>query len=337
MTQPESNGPTPERLMQFAWGYAAPIIISTAVNLGVFDQLDRGPGTAAEVAAAIEGTERGARGVLNALVGLGLLSKTGDRYALTPESATFLVSHKPGYYGTFFGHMTGQLIPKWLQLDDVVRTGNPAMSVNSEGNGTEFFEKFVESLFPISYRAAQTVAANLRLAEAGAASVLDLAAGSGVWGIALAQAGPAIRVTAVDWPGVLVVTKRVAGRFGLEDRFTFSPGDLHEADFGSGHRVATLGHILHSEGEERSKALLCKTFAALASGGTIAIAEFVPNDERTGPPHTLFFAVNMLVNTDAGDAFTFAEISAWLKEAGFVNVRQLEAPAPSPLILADKP
>jgi hypothetical protein len=30
-------------------------------------------------------------------------------------------------------------------------------------------------------------------------------------------------------------------------------------------------------------------------------------------------------------------MSAWLREAGFVNPRELEAPAPSPLILADKP
>jgi hypothetical protein len=101
--------------------------------------------------------------------------------------------------------------------------------------------------------------------------------------------------------------------------------------------VATLGHILHSEGEARSKALLKKTFHALASGGTIAVAEFLVNADRTGPMSGLSFAVNMLVNTDCGDTFSFEEISAWLGEAGFVNARTLATHGPSPLILATKP
>ena len=107
--------------------------------------------------------------------------------------------------------------------------------------------------------------------------MLDLAAGSGVWGIALAQSSAQVRVTSVDWPGVIPVTRSTVARFGLAERFQFVEGDLLQADFGSGHNVATLGHILHSEGAERSKALLAKTFQTLAPGGTIAIAEFLVN------------------------------------------------------------
>ena len=109
------------------------------------------------------------------------------------------------------------------------------------------------------------------------------------------------------------------------------------AEFGSGHQVATLGHIIHSEGKERSQALLKKTFAALTSGGTIAIGEMIPNDDRTGPAFPLLFAVNMLVNTEKGDTFTFAEMSGWLQEAGFTNPRLVDAPSVSPLLLATKP
>ena len=93
--------------------------------------------------------------------------------------------------------------------------------------------------------------------------------------------------------------------------------------------MITIGHILHSEGVERSKKLLRKCFEALAPGGTIAIQEFLVNPERSGPPMGLIFAVNMLVNTDEGDTWSFEEISAWLKEAGFTNPRLLESPGPS--------
>src|SRR6266545_4802170 len=93
--------------------------------------------------------------------------------------------------------------------------------------------------------------------------VLDLAAGSGIWGIALAQKSPRVRVTAVDWAGMIPTTKRITRDFGVSDRFNYLEGDILTANFGSGYDVATLGHILHSEGEERSRELLKKSFRAL--------------------------------------------------------------------------
>jgi ubiquinone/menaquinone biosynthesis C-methylase UbiE len=333
-----NNNLTPERILNFAWGYAPTLIIQAALKHRVFDLLENSPKTVEQLANESGASARGIRSIANALVGFGLLAKSGDRYSLTPESASFLVSTKPSFQGALFHHMTDQILPKWLKIEEVVRTGAPAMAVNSEKQGAEFFADFVEALFPMGYQVAKTLGEHLEISKiTKPITVLDLAAGSGVWGIALAQQSPNVRICAVDWPEVLEVTKRVARKHGLADRLTPIPGDLHDADFGTGHSVATLGHILHSEGAERSRELLRKTFAALASGGTIAIAEFVPNDERTGPPGPLIFSVNMLVNTTAGDTFTFSEISQWLGEAGFKNARQLDAGGASPLILATKP
>ena len=101
--------------------------------------------------------------------------------------------------------------------------------------------------------------------------------------------------------------------------------------------ISQRSAILHSEGEERSRKLLKKTAGALIRGGTIAIGEWLVNDERTEPLNALMFAVNMLVNTERGDTFSFNEIKSWLDEAGFKDARTLEAPGPSPLVLATKP
>jgi O-methyltransferase domain len=159
-----------------------------------------------------------------------------------------------------------------------------------------------------------------------------------VWSVALAQQSPQVRVTAVDWPGVIPVTQKVTARFGVADRFRFVAGDLLKANFGSGHVIATAGHILHSEGEERSRLLLRKTFDALAPKGTIAVAEILVDADRTAPLPALIFAVNMLVNSDQGDAFSLGEISGWLRDAGFEQIRIVEAPGLAPLIiLATKP
>lgn len=339
MTIPNQPSVTPERLMQFAWGYVPPLVLEAAIRHHVFDVLDNGPKSIQEVHDATGASTRGLTAIMNALVGLNFLAKDeGDRYSLTPESAAFLVSAKPGFQGGLIKHCSEQLIPKWLHLNEAVATGKPVQSVNQQASGSDFFQKFVSDIFPMSYPAAQALAHNLNINGAGrAVRALDLAAGSGVWGIALAQSSPHVHVTAVDWPEVIPVTRQTAARFGLADRFSFVEGDLLKAEFGGNYEVATLGHILHSEGEERSRALLAKTFRALAPGGTIAIAEFLVNPDRTGPVNGLFFAVNMLVNTDTGNTYSFEEISSWLSEAGFVNARTLDGPGPSPLILAAKP
>lgn len=325
--------------MQMAWGYGPPLILETACRYRFFDHLERAPKTVEELAQAAGVSVRGARAVANALCGLDLLAKDAEgRYSLTPESATFLVSGKPSYIGDIIRHTAVQILSRWVKLPEVVASGQPATSVSTHDTGAEFFQAFVESLFPLSYPAARALAADLRVAERiGPISVLDLAAGSGVWSIALAQSSAQVHVTAVDWPEVLTVTRRVAARCGVVDRYTFVEGDLGLADFGTGHNVATLGHILHSEGEARSKELLAKTFAALAPGGTIAIQEFLVDPERSKATMGLLFAVNMLVATDSGDTFSFDEIAQWLRETGFSNPRSLNTPGPSPLILANKP
>lgn len=332
---PSAPPVTPQRIMQFAWGYAAPLILEAAIRNRVFDTLDSGPKTVEEVSASTGASARGLTAIMNALCGFEFLDKDSQgRYSNTPESSTFLVTTKVTFSGGLIAHTSNQLIPKWLELSEIVRTGKPAGELNSEDGGVEFFRELVPNIFNMSYPPAQVLAKHLRL---GKAHVLDLATGSGVWGIALAQSSPEVQVSVVDWPGVFEITKQITARHGVADRFHYIPGDIGTVAFGTGYNVATLGHILHSEGEARSRKLLAKVYEALAPGGTIAIAEFLVNPDRKGPVSGLIFAVNMLVNTDNGATWSFEEISQWLREAGFTNPRLLESPGPSPLILATKP
>jgi SAM-dependent methyltransferase len=341
---PSSSQPTPQRILGMGWGFAPPLVICAAVENGVFDALDRSPMTAKELAKETGASERGVSAIAGALVSLELLTKLKDgRYQLAPDAASFLVKGKPGFHGALFQHYRSDLIPNWLALPEIARSGQPKTKVDQPEAGVAFFEGFVDALFPMNYPAAQALAHSLearRSAEGNSKDevrVLDLAAGSGVWGIAQAQASPRVRVTALDFEPVLAVTRRTAERFGLAERFRFQTGNLRTAELGTGYSVVLLGHILHSEGVAQSRALLKRVFAALRPGGTIAIAEFLVNAERTGPPQGLVFAVNMLVHTTEGDTYSLEEIGSWLRSEGFENIRTLDAPAPSPLTRADKP
>lgn len=271
-------------------------------------------------------------------MGLGVITRKKERFKLSPDAAMFMISTKPGYLGGIVGHFAGQLLDNWRQLPEIVRTGKPATMVDHEDQGAEFFSLFVEDLFNLNFGGANALADHLakKLRKREPLKILDIAAGSGVWSIPLAQRLSQATITAVDFAKVLPVTRKVAGKFGLEERLETIEGDIQTADFGSGYAVATLGHILHSEGEEKSKNLLRKVYDALEPGGIIAIAEFIPDDDRNGPAYPLLFAVNMLVHTETGDTYSFKQMSGWLKEIGFKKVRKVHVPAPSPIVVAIK-
>ena len=147
---------TPQRLMQFAWGYSVPLVIEAGLKHRVFDVLDAGGKTVDQLAAETGASKRGLTAILNTLVAFEFLAKDGQgRYSLTPESSAFLVSSKPSFQGGIFRHISQQLIPNWLHLNDVVKIGAPEQSVNQQSDGAAFFEKFVEDIFPMSYGAAQ--------------------------------------------------------------------------------------------------------------------------------------------------------------------------------------
>lgn len=337
MTETPTQQLTPQRIIQMGWAFALPNAIESALRNRIFDVLDSGSMTAREAAHQAGCSERGIEALLQLLTAMELVQHANGKYSLTPESATFLVSTKSSYQGKFFLHISEDIVPQFQQLAETVRTGKPARRVNMEEVGSEFFRRFVDALLPMNMAAAQLVARHLASQrKAETTRILDLAAGSGVWGIAMAQAFPKAQLTAVDFPNVLPVTRECVQRFGIDARFHAVAGDVLDANLGTGYSIATLGHILHSEGEERSRALLKKTYDALDQGGTIVIAEFLLNEDRTSPMSAAVFNVNMLVNTDKGRTYTFGELRHWLTESGFVNVRTLDAPAPSPLVLADK-
>jgi len=84
---------------------------------------------------------------MDALVGLELLKKDRQsRYSLTPESQAFLISEKPGHARRIFRIDFAGNDFAVLRLTDIVRDGQPAVAVNQETEGTEFFSQLVETI-----------------------------------------------------------------------------------------------------------------------------------------------------------------------------------------------
>ncbi len=318
------------------WGGWSALAAGAAVELDLFTIIHRGKTTAAEIAAEANTHEPSTRRLLDAMVALKYLTRNKDRYRLTPAAATFLVRTSELYMegaGKFAGgHLMG-----WNDLAQAVRTGAPVVTDEPAARG-QFFSMLVRCIFPPGYAAATAAMNSLdRATRARIRKILDIAGGAAAWSIPFVQAIAGARAKVLDLPQVTPVAREYAAKFGVADRFEYMDGDLHQVDLGGGYDLITLGHVIHTEGREDGVKLIARCFRALAERGMLLIGEFIPNDDRTGPPIAMLFGLNMLLHTPVGDVFTMKDYREWLKRAGFRTIKTIRTPsAVSPLILARK-
>jgi ubiquinone/menaquinone biosynthesis C-methylase UbiE len=321
----------PGKIFDTCFAFAPSRILLAGVELEVFTHIFNGHNTSKEIANVASADPRGMEILLNSLASLNFLTKSKSTYGLTPISEKFLVKGIPTYYGEFVPNVDMQW-EQWRELTNVVKTGKSFAQIEGK-EGEAFFQKLVSQIFPMSYPGAKVAAEKLGMKNT---NILDIAAGSGAWGIAFAENDINTKVTALDWPGVLNVTKKFVNKFGLDDRFNYISGDLRKVDLGRDYDLIILGHICHSEGAENTVKLISKCFNSLKNGGKLLIADMIPDDERCSAVFPLLFAVNMLISTTEGDTFTMKEYKDWLENAGFNDVKILDVPGPSPLIIATK-
>lgn len=334
--EPTPEPYTPLTILQLSMSFFAARVLAAGVQLEAFSHLAAGPRTAADLAQAERASERGMTMLLDALTGLQLLTKNGDRYANVPEAGRYLVKNSPDYIGAMIE--SDSIWQGWTGLVNAVRTGAPPHRVDQQAEAERFFPRLVRSLHILNREPARR-AAKVLIEKAGRTGlqVLDVGCGSAVWSIAVAEADSQARLVLQDFPAVLEQTKDYLRKHGVFDRAAFLPGDLKEVDFGQDALdAAILGNIVHSEGEKSSRELLAKLHRALKPGGLLAIVEIIPNDERTGPPPALMFALNMLVHTEVGTTYTLAELRNWLTAAGFSRVETADIGSHSPLVVGVK-
>jgi len=297
--QASKSAPSPAVIAQDLIGAWRTRALVTAIDLEIFDHIDSGKNTVAKIAAAAKASQRGVTNLLDALVGIGYLRKRGSRYLLEPVTAKYLLKNGKIYMGSATQTISLNW-DVWRHLTESVKSGQPHEAFDEGETGKNFFLNLVSGIFPRNFASSGAVVSQLSGEQLNQIrTILDVAAGSGAWSLAFAQAIPSARVTSMDLPEMTAVTRSFAENFGVADRYAYLEGDLRNVDFGrEAYDLVILGHIIHSEGERRGKDLIRKSYRALRPGGMLLIAEFIPNDARTGPPMPVLFGLNMLLHTD---------------------------------------
>jgi SAM-dependent methyltransferase len=335
----EQNDPNLSRVFDAFTSYQRTAALKAAVDLDLFTQIGVGGATASELAARVGASPRGVRSLCDRLVVDSFLDKDGGRYTLRPDAAAFLDRSSPAFVGTALNFLTTPAISAaFASLTEAVRRGGTAVP----DDGTlaadhPVWIEFARSMGPLAALLAELLANAISSGEPIRGTVLDIAAGHGNFGIALARRYPEIRVIAQDWANVLEVATENAMRAGVRDRFSTLPGSAFEVDFGRGHVIVLLTNFLHHFDPPTNETLLRRVHEALGPGGRAIAAEFVPDEDRIHPPEAAAFSLTMLASTPAGDAYTFAEYEHMFRAAGFSTVELVDlAPAPQRLVIGTR-
>ncbi len=328
---------SPAAILDNAFAFQRTFALKAAVDCDVFTAIGEGRTTAAELAKARDISERGARILCDYLTTLGLLAKTESAYALAPDAAMFLDRRSPAYMGSALEFLASpQSIEFGAKATEVVRAGT-TQDVASMAPEHEYWPLFARAMSSFVALPAMLAAQVVDLDEKAETKILDIAAGHGEFGFAVARRFPKAHVVAADWKPVLAIARQRAQEAGLEDRFEELPGDAFDVAFGTGYDLALVPNFLHHFDEETNVKLLRKIAAALKPRGQAVIVEFVPNADRVTPPMAARFAFTMLTNTQSGDAYTRAELERMLEAAGYEGITESPLlPTPQTAITARK-
>jgi precorrin-6B methylase 2 len=318
MTAPGPNV-SPALFFDTVNAYQQTAAIKAAIDLDLFTAIAEGRESARQIAERCGASERGIRILCDYLTVLGFLTKQGDRYQLTADSAFFLDRRSP----TFIGGITDFLLSPMLtagftDLAAAIRKGGTVMS--EEGTvSTEnpIWVEFARAMAPLQAMPAKLLTELLSPDPARKVKVLDVAAGHGMFGIAIAQQIPNAEITALDWPDVLEVAKENAERAGVIDRYRLLEGSAFDVDYGGDYDLILITNFLHHFDPKTCEKFLKRVHEALAEGGKAVTLEFVPNEDRVTPPEAAKFSLVMLGSTPQGDAYTFSELEEMFRNAGF--------------------
>jgi cyclopropane fatty-acyl-phospholipid synthase-like methyltransferase len=335
-----TNRPTPERIFGLMNAFQNTEALKTGVELDIFTSIGEGANTAQLLAAKTGAAERGVRILCDYLTVMGLLTKENGRYGLTEESALYLDKRSPASLHAVTGFLAASWHKKNVEaLTEAVRKGGTA---GAQGDNSkpqdEVWVAFARSMAKLSIPAANFIADLLGCSEAKPCTVLDIAAGHGNYGITIARKNPNAKIVAVDWPSVLAVAQENAQAAGVSDRHSTRPGSAFDTDLGTGYDVVLLTNIFHHFDMLTCEKLMRRVYDALKPGGKAVTLEFIPNEDRVSPPAAAGFSLNMLVGTDAGDAYTFSEYEKMFSNVGFKkNTLFPGVGMPQHVIVSEKP
>jgi (2Fe-2S) ferredoxin/precorrin-6B methylase 2 len=325
----DSAGVLPDDLNQTLRGYMESRALLTALELDVFTAVGSGA-RAEEVAQKISTHPRATEMLLNALAAMGMLVKQQGVFRNTPVAARYFAAGSKDNARPGLIH-TANIWHRWSNLTDCVRAGTAIRHQEMADRSNDWTEPFIAAMHRNAAERAPLVVQAVGVAADE--RLLDVGGGSAAYSIAFAQANEKLHATVLDLPAVLPIAQGHINAAGLAGRVETRAGDLRHDHLGDGFTLVLVSAICHMLSPAENQDLLRRCFEALAPQGRLVMQDFILEADKTAPKQAALFALNMLVGTPAGSTYSYEEYSAWMREAGFQEVRPIRLPGPSSLMV----
>jgi len=333
--------PTPEKIMQIGMGFMAAKTLLSAVEMGLFTELARGPEELEAVQARLGLHPRSARDFLDTLVALGFLERREGKYSNTKDTDLFLDKKKPSYIGGILEMANQRLYGHWAHLTEGLRTGLPQNEVR--GGGQPTFETlyadparlkaFLKAMSGISHGSALAIAARFNWKDYK--TYCDVGTAQGDTTAQIALANKHLSGTGFDLAEVGPIFEEYVGGLGLNGRLKFQAGDFFKGAIPKAD-VIVMGHILHDWDLPTKRMLIAKVYEALPKGGAFIVYEAIIDDDRSKNAFGLLMSLNMLIETYGGFDYTGADCQGWMREAGFKETRVEHLVGPDSMVVGIK-
>jgi len=316
-----SNNP----VYDISLSYQKTAALNAAIKLDIFTAIGKHCLTVEQIADVTGGSLRGVRILCDFLCVIGLLEKNTNLYNLSVDAKRFLDRTSPHCLADVIDFLAAPEIVSMI-IDDppsyVIAGG--ASGLTKISPDSPVWVKFARAMIPFASVAAKRITAYIAKKAMQPRTVLDIAAGHGLFGIEVANAISDALVMAIDWDNVLEVARRNADLAGLANRYKTTSGNAFEVDWGDNYDLILLPNILHHFDQDGCVHLLSKAKDSLSIDGSVFVIDIIPNPDRVSPPEQAAFAFRMLATTPKGDAYTCAEYETMSRAAGLTLVDSMQ-------------
>src|SRR5262249_19319561 len=176
---------SPDLFVDAVLAFQQTAAIKAAVELDLFSEIASGHNTAEGLARRTGATVRGIRILCDYLTVRGHIEKQADEYRLTPSTAAFLDRSSPSWIGGIVEYFAAPEMIS-LFLDDPTSYVRNGGSIGLANNAPDhpIWVKFARAM--ASFRAPLATNIASELAGWSPRKVLDVAAGHGMFGVAIA-------------------------------------------------------------------------------------------------------------------------------------------------------
>jgi SAM-dependent methyltransferase len=319
--------------------YADDMLIVGLVWLDLFKWLAENPSDADAIMRQFNIAPRPTDVMLTLFVAMGLLERRAAIYHVSPVTREHLCAGSPWFLGPYYASLKERPVSK--DLLSVLRSGQPA-NWGSEKDKQDWHKSMETEEFATQFTAAMDCrgvylaqAMSKKIDLSARKKLLDIAGGSGIYACSLCAHFPGLHATVLEKPPVDKITTRAIAKRGFSERVSVVASDMLGAPLPEGFDTHLFSNVLHDWDAPVVRQLVQKSFEALAEGGTLIIHDAHLNEDKNGPLHVAEYSV-MLMHSTEGRCYSIAEMTSYLREAGFRNVQFTPTAVARSVITADK-